>query len=71
MRRYFNTITGSDPWNLRELCERYLNDELWQTAHMTAEQAASAGLDHFKAAIASRLNALDVVRVDELNCNQN
>ena len=38
---------------------------------MTAEQAAGAGLDHFKFAVVPRLNALDVVCVDEPDSGQN
>ncbi len=63
MRKFTVTITGSDPFDLRGMCERFI-DELWLAAHMTPEQMAGSALDHFKAAVASRLNALNVECVE-------
>ena len=48
---------------LRELCERYVNDQ-WFAAHASDELAAEGLLDQFKRAVRSELVLLEVTCID-------
>ena len=59
MKIFTVTTEGQNRLGLRELCERYVNDQ-WLAAHMTPEQAAESVLDQFKRAVLAELELLDV-----------
>jgi hypothetical protein len=59
MRRFTVTTEGANQLGLRELCERYVNDQ-WFAAHASNELAAEALLDQFKRAVRGELELLDV-----------
>jgi hypothetical protein len=58
MRTFVVTTEGQDRLGLRELCERYVNDQ-WFAAHATDELAAEALLDQFKRAVKAELELLE------------
>jgi len=66
MRTFTVTTEGENRLGLRELCERYCNDQ-WLAAQVTAEQAAQSVLDQFKRAVAGELAllAVECVEVDQ------
>jgi hypothetical protein len=57
MRRFFASTEGPNRLGLRELLQRYA-DEQWVAAHMTPEQAAASVLDCFKRSVAGELEML-------------
>lgn len=59
MRTFVVTTDGRDRLGLRELCERYVNDQ-WFAAHATDELAAEALLEQFRRAVKAELELLDV-----------
>ena len=64
MREFTVTTEGENRLGLRELCERYVNDQ-WFAAHASDELAAEALLDQFKRAARQELELLEV-RCDEV-----
>jgi hypothetical protein len=63
MRQFVVTTEGENRLGLRELCERYVNDQ-WFAAHASDELAAEALLDQFKRAVRSELELLEVTCFD-------
>jgi hypothetical protein len=63
MGRFVVTTEGQNLLRLRELCERFANDQ-WTAAHMTPEQAADALLDQFRRAVLQELELLQVECVE-------
>lgn len=59
MRTFTVTTEGENHLELRELCQRYV-EEQWIAAHMTDEQAAESLLDQFKRAVRAELELLTV-----------
>ena len=59
MRTFTVSTEGQNRLGLRELCQRYV-DEQWVAAHMTDEQAAESLLDQFKRAVRAVLELLTV-----------
>ena len=59
MRRFIVTTEGQNRLGLRELCERYANEQ-WVAAHMTPEQAAASVLECFKLAVHQELELLEL-----------
>jgi hypothetical protein len=59
MRAFTVTTEGENRLGLRELCQRYV-DEQWVAPHMTDEQAAESLLDQFKRAVRAELELLAV-----------
>jgi len=59
MRTFTVTTEGQNRLGLRELCQRYV-DEQWVAAHMTDEQAAESLLDQFKRTVGAELELLTV-----------
>ena len=59
MRTFTVSTEGQNRLGLRELCQRYV-DEQWVAAHMTDEQAAESLLDQFKRAVRAELELLTV-----------
>ena len=58
MRTYIVTTEGQNRLGLRELCERYVNDQ-WFAAHASDELAAEALLEQFKRAVRQELELLE------------
>ena len=52
MRHFTVATEGQNKLGLREVCERYVNDQ-WLAEHMTPSQAAESVLDQFKRAVAA------------------
>jgi hypothetical protein len=59
MRQFIVTTEGQNRLGLRELYERYINDQ-WFAAHASNELAAEALLDQFKRAVRGELEMLYV-----------
>jgi len=59
MRTFSVSTEGPNRLGLRELCQRYADDQ-WLPAHATPEQAAAIVLDTFKRAVAAELEMLAV-----------
>jgi len=59
VRTFTVSTEGQNRLGLRELCQRYV-DEQWVAAHMTDEQAAESLLDQFKRAVRAVLELLTV-----------
>ena len=59
MKTFTVTTEGPNRLGLRELCQRYI-DEQWVIEHATPEQAAAIVLDTFKRAVAQELEMLEV-----------
>jgi len=59
MRAFTVATEGENRLGLRELCERYVNDQ-WFAAHASNELAAEALLEQFKRAVQSELELLEV-----------
>ena len=59
MRTFTVTTDGENRLGLREVCQRYVDDQ-WVAAHMTDEQAVEALLDLFKRAVRAELDLLTV-----------
>ena len=59
MRTFTVTTEGPNRLGLRELCQRYV-DEQWVIDHATPGQAAAIVLDTFKRAVAQELELLAV-----------
>jgi len=59
MRTFAVATEGANRLGLRELCQRYVDDQ-WHAAHMTDEQAAESLLDQFKRAVRAELELLTV-----------
>jgi hypothetical protein len=57
------TTEGQNRLGLRELCQRYV-DEQWFAVHMTDEQAAESLLDQFKRTVRAELELLTVEATD-------
>lgn len=64
MRVFTAKTEGSDRLGLRELLQRYADDQ-WVATHMTPDQAAASVLDCFKRAVAAELELLDLECVDQ------
>ena len=62
MRTFTVATDGQNRFGLRELCQRYVNEQ-WHAAHMTDEQAAESLLDQFKRAVGAKLELLTVTAV--------
>jgi len=62
MMRFTVTCHGSDSLGLRDLLERFANEQ-WFPAHVTREEAAVIVLDQFKRTIAQTL-ALSAVTAE-------
>jgi hypothetical protein len=63
MRTFTATTEGQNRLGLRELLQRYA-DEQWVADHMTDQQAAEAVLDCFKRAVAGELELLELKCAD-------
>ena len=63
MRTFVVSTEGHNRLGLRELCERYVNDQ-WFAAHMTNAQVAESLLDQFKRAVQGELELLTVECID-------
>jgi len=63
MRTFVVTTEGQNRLGLRELCERYVNDQ-WFAAHASDELVAEALLDQFKRAVQPELELLTVECID-------
>ena len=63
MRTFTVTTEGANRLGLRELCQRYVDDQ-WVADHMTDEQAAESLLDQFKRAVRVELELLTVEATD-------
>jgi hypothetical protein len=61
MRTFTATTEGPNRLGLRELLQRYA-DEQWVANHMTDEQAAESVLDCFKRALGQELEMLELTR---------
>jgi hypothetical protein len=59
MRHFTATTEGPNRLGLRELLQRY-SDEQWVAVHMTPEQAAESVFDCFKRAVAGELELLEL-----------
>ena len=59
MKTFIVRSDGANRFGLRELCQRYI-DEQWVVAHATPDQAAAIVLDTFKRAVAQELELLGV-----------
>jgi hypothetical protein len=59
MRGFAVTTEGQNRLGLRELFQRYI-DEQWVAAHMTYEQAAESLLDQFERPVRAELELLTV-----------
>ena len=59
MRQFIVSTEGQNRLGLRELCERWCNEQ-WVAEHMTPEQAAESVLDTFKRAVRQELELLEV-----------
>ena len=59
MRHFTVATEGQNKLGLREVCERYVNEQ-WLASHMTPDQAAESVLDQFKRAVAAELELLTV-----------
>lgn len=59
MRHFTATTEGQNRLQLRELLQRYA-DEQWVADHFTPEQAADAVLDTFKRAVRGELELLEL-----------
>jgi len=59
MRTFTVSTEGENRLGLRQLCQRYVEDQ-WVAAHMTDEQAAESLLDQFKRAVRTELELLTV-----------
>jgi len=59
MRTFTATTEGQNRLGLRELLQRYA-DEQWVANHFTKEQAAAAVLSTFKAAVINELKLLEL-----------
>jgi len=57
--RFTVTCHGNDPLSLREILERFANEQ-WQAAHVTREEAAEIVLDQFKRTVAQALATMEV-----------
>jgi hypothetical protein len=65
MRTFHATTEGQNRLGLRELLERYA-DEQWVADHMTPEQAAESVLDTFTRAVRQELELLELACCDRL-----
>jgi hypothetical protein len=63
MRQFAVTTEGENRLDLRELCERNVNDQ-WFAAHASNELVPEALLDQFKRAVRSELELLGVTCFD-------
>ena len=59
MRTFTATTEGQNRLGLRELLERWANEQ-WLADHMTPEQAAESVLDCFKRAVRQELELLEL-----------
>ena len=58
MRQFVVTTEGQNRLGVRELCERYVNDQ-WFAAHASDELTAEALLEQFKRAVRQELGLLE------------
>ena len=65
MRVFCVSTEGQNRLGLRELCERYVNEQ-WYAAHMTPEQAAESLLDQFKRAVRAELEMLAIECIEAI-----
>ena len=63
MKTFTFTTEGQNRLGLRELCQRYVDDQ-WVADYMTDEQAAESLLDQFKRAVRVELELLTVEATD-------
>jgi len=59
MRTFTVTTEGENRLGLREVCQRYVDDQ-WVADHMTDEQAAESLLDQFRRAVRQEWEMLTV-----------
>jgi hypothetical protein len=59
MRTFHATTEGQNRLGLRELLERWANEQ-WIADHMTPEQAAESVLDTFKRSVRQELELLEL-----------
>ena len=59
MRTFVLSTKGENRLGLRELCQRFADDE-WVADHLTDEEAAESVLDRFKRAVRAELELLTV-----------
>ena len=50
---------AATPWAYGDLCQKHI-DGLWIPEHLTPQEAAAFALDHFKRAVVSGLEVLEV-----------
>jgi hypothetical protein len=63
MRRYIVKTEGLNRLGLRELCERWCNEQ-WTAAHCTPQQAADILRDQFVRVVKAELEMLEVECVE-------
>ena len=68
MKRLIATTEGENKLGLRELLQRYVDDQ-WTADHYTDEQRAEILLDQFKRAILSELELLDLKPANDSQSN--
>jgi hypothetical protein len=66
MRAFAAKTDGANRLGLRELLQRYADDQ-WVAAHLTADQAAASVLDCFKRTVRQELEMLDLACREEPN----
>ena len=59
MRCFVVSTEGENRLGMRELCQRFADDE-WVADHLTDEEAAESVLDRFKRAVRAELELLTV-----------
>jgi hypothetical protein len=64
MRRFVATTEGPNRLALRELLQRYA-EEQWVASHMTPEQAAGSMLDGFKRAVRQELELMQLKCIEQ------
>jgi hypothetical protein len=60
MPRFIVRTEGMNRLNLRQICEKFVNNDLWIPDDLTEDQAAKFAFDYFKGVVESEMKQLDV-----------